>query len=116
MGLDSYWLKLCKPGETAPVITFDPPLNLISGIMSEHGEGSFRGKVYAETIEHLSEISLYQELMENTNVQNIATALEQHIENTQHEPEIESIDPDLKDLARMFRAYGNAGYSLIGWW
>lgn len=116
MGLDSFFRMSCAPGECAPSIRIYPRPNLVGGVLSGDGnDGSFRGKVYAEDIERISGISLYQEHMCNEDVLNIADALEAWL----LEPDVEGLRVplhDIKDLARVFRAYGNSGYYLMGWW
>jgi hypothetical protein len=114
MGLDSYWVKVCAPGATAPLVEFDPPLALCQGMLSVGGSETFRGKVYAEMIEAVSGVSLYQELMPVMQVHAIASAL-RHVIDSDEWPQYKS-HPDLPDLSRMFTAYAEHNYSLAGWW
>ena len=114
MGLDSYWVKVVAPGQTAEPVLFDPPLQLCGGMFSG-GNSSFRGKVYAEMIEAISDISLYQELMPNDQVHAIADALGAVIANPEDWPDWAN-HPDLKDLRWMFGEYAKHNYLLAGWW
>jgi hypothetical protein len=50
MGLDSIWKM--PDGVNHPA--FEPALDLCGGLFSGFGQGSFRGKVYNEFIEHVS--------------------------------------------------------------
>jgi hypothetical protein len=127
MGLDSYWVD----PETRDVmeLAFQPTLKLVGGVLSEHGNGSFRSKVYNTFIEAVTRQSLYQDLIPNAVVREMATALEGVPEaDIQPEPESEHSDglkperqthpsvDELRDLKRMFRAYADAGAALAGWW
>jgi hypothetical protein len=124
MGLDSYWLK-DEETHTPMELEFEPELNLISGIMSGSGSGSFRGKAYSDFIERISGISLYQETMPNSEVHKIANALEDTDTDVMRQyfkdewgfdESKEYYDQHINDLTRMFRAYADAGAILHGWW
>jgi len=109
MGLDNFWYQNDAPEGTPPMgLSFDPPLNLCGGMFSAHGEGSFRGKVYADLIHEVSEIDIYGDLS-NEQVKQIADALEFQL--TLANPNL-----DIHDLARMFRAYADAGAVLVAWY
>lgn len=108
MGLDSFWK--CKKK-----IKFDPPLKLIGGMFSGHGEGSFRGKVYDLFIYDISDISLYQSEISNADVVRIADALDKHVCDDSCNFD-DDAHANLNDLRRMFRTYADAGAVLIGWW
>lgn len=110
MGLDSFWKH---PVEGTPDPEFDPPLALCGGMFSGNGRGSFRGKVYAEVIKDITGVSLYQEHIPNEAVREMAKALEEWTDGQDADYEDEE---GLFDLSRMFNAYANAGFELIGWW
>ena len=85
--------------------------------------GSFRGKAYADFIENISGISLYQENMSNDEVREIAEALEagdmkEMVELLREDwgGGEEDYFQHITDLTRMFRAYADAGAILHGWW
>ena len=127
MGLDSYWVD----PETRDVmeLVFQLTLKLVGGVLSEHGNGSFRGKVYNAFIEAVTGQSLDQDLIPNAVVREMATALE-NVLNADIEPilvpgQSNDLKPErrthpsveeLHDLKRMFRAYASAGAALDGSW
>lgn len=104
MGLDSFWEH---PTEGTPDPDFDPPLQLCGGMLSGNGQHSFRGKVYNEIVESVTGVSLYQERIPNSVVQQMAAKLALELTDGSDES---------ADLVRMFLAYGAAGFDLIGWW
>ena len=119
MGLDSFWMY----GDEPLYLDFDPELNLIGGMFSGSGAGSFRGKSYSDFIENISGVSLYQEDMPNEDVVRIAEALE----NTSMETKVSLLKEDwggmednyeqhITDVTRMFRSYADYGATLHGWW
>lgn len=129
MGLDNYWIH----PETSEVmeLPFQPPLKLVGGVFSEHGNGSFRGKVYNAFIVAVTGQSLYQDLIPNAVVREMATALESVSERDVEFFRGESWGPIncpnrerasylsvevLRDLKRMFLAYADAGAALESSW
>lgn len=122
MGLDSFW-EMPPGGKKAE---FEPPLRLCGGMFSEHGEGSFRGKVYDALVESVTGESLYQEDIDPATVAKMAVALA----STEFESLPESLRAgeskdnsgyavnreEYEDLRRMFSAYAVRGASLRGWW
>jgi len=123
MGLDSMWV--------VPVINaknedpdFDPPLRLVGGVFSEHGRGSFRGKVYSDIIENITGVNLYQGTIPSPTIREMSEKLEA-FELTEEFYEdnriwvgqtFEEYSEQINDLKRMFAAYAKAGASLHGWW
>lgn len=105
MGLDSFWVY--PDGDDVKHPEFDPPLRLCGGMFSGNGSGSFRGKVYDADIRVVTGQSLYREVIDNETVRLMAERLEMFST---------SESPEQKDLARMFRAYADAGFMLKGWW
>jgi len=109
MGLDCYWTK---PGESKSTpLDFDPPLCF----EGEHdrqqrreGWAHFRGNAAADLIEELTGVSLYGHI-ENHVVMEMADILER---DAFRRPMTDMV----RDLARLFRAYGKAGYELRGSW
>lgn len=108
MGLDSFWVH--PDGEDVPHPEFDPPLRLCGGMFSGNGSGSFRGKVYEDLVREVTGHSLYQEVIDNETVRAMADDLAV-LQNCSSRDNIEQ-----KDIARMFRAYADAGFELKGWW
>ena len=134
MGLDNYWVKIIDSGDGREIIpmdelpdgerpAFDPPLYVCGGLFSG-GDYSFRGKVYVGLILEVTGYSLYDEHIENDGILAIADALEDFI--ARHDADLEAAltnlscfcerEPEeVRDLARMFRAFGEAGAALEAW-
>jgi hypothetical protein len=120
MGLDSYW-KLPKRKRHP---NFDPPLQLCGGMLSGHGCGSFRGKVYDKVVEGITGVSLYQEEIDADTVMHMSNELNgtpYHTVVSQDLERDEDYDFDISeseygDLQRMFKGYADKGATLHGWW
>ena len=109
MGLDNFW-RLPEGKE----VTFKPPLKLCGGMLSGHGDGSFRGKVYDEIVEDVTRVSLYGDIDAATVKQ-----MSEMLDGTPYDPEFEA-NFDIKkaeynDLRRMFRTYADADANLAAW-
>lgn len=114
MGLDSYFFF---PGsedkDTWPKV--DIKVQLCGGM-------SFRGKVYDGVIRQVTngDFSLYHEEQDNEAVLAIATALEEALktqpDRQDWKVEYTTTRQEVEDLAKAFRAYGDAGYGIAGWW
>lgn len=119
MGLDSYF-TFAGAEETWPKV--DLKVNLCGGMFSGGDDGlSFRGKVYDDIVEQTSggKLTLYVEDQDNEMVQEIADALEAGLKSAPDRQvwgEYECARAQVEDLAKAFRVYGDAGYSLVGWW
>lgn len=98
------------------LIEFIAPRHLCDGLFSGSGQGSFRGKVYNEFIEHVSGISLYQEEMSNADVRKVARSLATYDSRSKDLVAFEITLAEIDDLTRMFTEYGDAGATLVGWW
>jgi len=122
MGLDSFWVHpndTDEHKETHP--EFTPELRLCGGMFSEFGSGSFRGKEYSAFIEDWTDFHLYHELMDNETVAEIGLHLQRYADNmVSHDLTLHTnydiSEDEVRDLARMFVAYGAAGFELVGWW
>jgi hypothetical protein len=119
MGLDSFWVieeeKIMGPhleGQEPEEVKFEPHLNLCGGLYSEHGQRSFRGKVYNYFFEDRFGVSLYRELISNDEVRKISEMLDNVDIRTLGNGE----RMWFHDMRRMFKKYSKAGYSLLGWW
>jgi hypothetical protein len=114
MGLDSYW----ELPEGAEAPTFEPELNLCGGMLSGHGGGSFRGKVYDSAVAHITGQTLYEYVIHNDKVKEMADKLEAAPDESFYEKGWQDFlnDEVIADLKRMFRGYADAGASLKGWW
>lgn len=112
MGLDNYW-TLPEGKE----VKFDPPLKLVGGLFSGHGEGSFRGKVYNDFFEQVTGFSLYTNLTPEQ-VDQASIILDSlgddQIQELAEEYLDDWYDPEqhVRDLQRMFYKYACEGASL----
>lgn len=111
MGLDNFW----EMPEGKPCLKFDPPLSLCGGMFSDHGEGSFRGKVYNGFVEDMTGYSLYADELSNTAIKEIAAALEKVAAND-HLEDYGLTEEEVADLVRMFQEYAKAGATLTAWY
>ena len=110
MGLDSYW----KDSKTGEVVHLGKDYKLCGGLMSGHGDGSFRGKVYDSLVEEITGVSLYSERIPNATVKEMASKLA--AANTEELEGFEITPEEFKNLVQMFQDYAEAGCDLSGWW
>ena len=114
MGLDSIW-------KSPKRVWFWKKPDLAAGLYSGHGQGSFRGGRYNDTIKAISPYSLYSYELSNEQVKEIADALAAHSFDTtmqlvrrQEGMELEAAE--YADLTRVFAKYAKAGTKLLGSW
>jgi hypothetical protein len=119
MGLDSYFIL---NNGIATDLEW-PEVKLCGGMLSGHGDGSFRGKVYDRIFVEITAKSLYEEEANNDWVFEAAQDLEIWEDRNTHLPddyivdlEWETTAREVRDLARMFRFAAEAGCSYHGWW
>ena len=111
MGLDNYWMK--NKEELGEV---EGEFKICGGMLSGNGNDSFRGKVYCRFIEDVCNENLYDEMIPNETVKQMADDLEatewrdSYIENYDIEEE------EFKDLVKMFRIHADAGHYLVSSW
>ena len=111
MGLDNYWMK--NKEELGEV---EGEFKICGGMLSGNGNDSFRGKVYFRFIEDVCNENLYDEMISNETVKQMADDLEatewrdSYIENYDIEEE------EFKDLVKMFRLHADAGHYLVSSW
>ena len=111
MGLDNYWMK--NKEELGEI---EGEFKICGGMLSGHGNDSFRGKVYCRFIEDVCNENLYDEMIPNETVKQMADDLEatewrdSYIENYDIEEE------EFKDLVKMFRLHADAGHYLVSSW
>ena len=110
MGLDSFWMqdneRASVPGE----------FRICGGMLSGHGNDSFRGKVYNDIIESLTGVSLYQEKIPNETVKQMSDKLDCHVWNRFIGEQFDISEDSFNDLLLMFRLHSQAGHDLVGWW
>ena len=111
MGLDNYWMK--NKEELGEV---EGEFKICGGMLSGNGNDSFRGKVYFRFIEDVCNENLYDEMIPNETVKQMADDLEatewrdSYIENYDIE------EGEFKDLVKMFRLHADAGHYLVSSW
>ncbi|NCA13187.1 MAG: hypothetical protein EBS89_03490 [Proteobacteria bacterium] len=111
MGLDSFWVdenskKASVPGE----------FRLVGGMLSGHGNDSFRGKCYNGIVEAVTGVSLYQEKIGNEVVREMSDKLGAVQWSSQFGFDHDIDESEFRDLVRMFRLHADEGHSLCGWW
>ena len=118
MGLDSIWsIGTGKSGLTkARKVIFRPRLNLVGGLFSGEGQGSFRGKAYNRFIEEQTGESLYQKKIPNSKVKKISDRLQKMDWYVGLNKRYKISKQEFNDLKRMFKRYAKEGAILYGWW
>ena len=116
MGLDNYWMK---SKEEPGIIEGD--FKLCGGMLSGHGNDSFRGKVYNQFVEDVTGISLYGYTPDDNEISNeVIRDMADGLEATEwRDSYIENYDiteEEFKDLVRMFRLHADAGHYLVAWY
>lgn len=112
MGLDNYWVKK----DQSEPFEIGRDFGLCGGIMSGHGDGSFRGKVYDQLIEHVTGVSLYTARIPSEKVKEMAQKLEATEYDSNWENEFGVGETEWGGLVQMFLAYANVDGELIAWW
>ena len=127
MGLDNYW---AKPGESkSKPLDFDPPLSFEDDYdhqLRREGWASFPGRAWHVVIKQITGVSIYCKWLDNATIREMADRLEAYAAKPWQlpptPPELHRkgwefvCEEWLPDLARLFRAYGEAGYGLYGDW
>jgi hypothetical protein len=122
MGLDTFAsrtpddVSLTEDDERA----FDEAgLQLCGGIYSG-AESSFRGKVYADAVERVTSVNLYQEWIPPETVRLMAKAFEdcdpEAVERDLATSTREVTQTEIDYLRRFFQICAERGLGLIGWW
>lgn len=138
MGLDTYAVRpLAEDDLSEEEKAMDPPplwgppadlsifegIELCGGMMSANGSGSFRGKVYAEYVEQITGLSLYEAMIEPDTVRHMANLLEADLPDPDakgdaiaYEGDWNVTVEDARNLAKWFRACADNGLHVHGWW
>jgi hypothetical protein len=87
-------------------------VNLCGGMLSTCGQGSFRGGVYDDLIERLTDISLYVEFIAPATVAEMVRKLAETNRAALFPDEREDFD----DLVKFFQICRVSGYGLHGSW
>lgn len=114
MGLDTYALpsehgKLSKKDMQA---FKEAGIRLCGGILSGYGDdGSFRGKVYSDTIHKITGYSLYQDWIPPEDV----VDMYQKLKLCRHE-DYQGHEEDIENLRKFFKVCVERKLGLWGWW
>jgi hypothetical protein len=111
MGLDNYWKKNAEEyGE------IEGEFKVCGGILSGNGNDSFRGKVYHRLVEDITGEDLYQDVIENDTIKEMAESLESATYNPQYNEFYYIDEEEFRDLVKMFRLHADAGHYLESCW
>jgi hypothetical protein len=111
MGLDSYAVKVVS----ADADKFSHITHLCGGLFSGNGsDASFRGKVYAEAISDITDVSLYNVLISPETVETMYDYLKDASYDLVEEWGLEPEEAD--DLIAFFKVCADEHYGLSGWW
>lgn len=113
MGLDSFWVDANRE-----VVGVEGDFNICGGMLSDHGNRSFRGKVYSDIIKQITGESLYQEYISPEKVKEMSKALEEttYDEVCTIDSSRQLEEKEYSDLVAMFSAHSKANHGLVGWW
>lgn len=118
MGLDNFWRNT---DASAPKME---NVNLCGGICSDMLGGDqncFRGKVYSNFIFQITLESLYQEVIPNDKIKEMAAKLSLFLVENEGRIIIDEYQrkfnpEEIKDLVKMFNYHAEYGSELRGWW
>ena len=115
MGLDNFWVA---PANNQRVTSEKlEGLKVWGGMLSPNGNGGFRGKVYADIIQHYADTSIYEEL-DNQAVMGVWYAIEgiRWEDLTSDEQSILDEQAYWDDFKKMWRYYAEQGFGLHAWY
>lgn len=113
MGLDNFFQNT---DPSAPAMDFEP--RLCGGMFSGHGQASFRGKVYNSFILFVTGESLYQDVIPNDKIKEMAQKLTEFYSQYPNDVigDYNLSKEELFDLVRVFNYHAQHGSELVGWW
>lgn len=111
MGLDNYWKK--NENEFGHI---EGEFKIFGGMSSGNGNDSFRGKVYARIIEDITMVNLYDDIIPNETVKQMADDLEAVTFIPEYIVHYDIEKDEFDDLVKMFRLHANAGHYLVSSW
>ena len=119
MGLDSYFGRFVNGTLEEDEDIQWPEVNLTGGIMSGHGDGSFRGKVYEDMFAAMTGDTLYHAKQSSEWVQQMSIAM---IKFTADEQRLELLTNEWHDkdhilgFVAMFACAAHNNLEYVGWW
>lgn len=115
MGLDNYWMK-----NKEELGTIEGEFKICGGMLSGHGNDSFRGKVYHRFVEDVTDVSLYGDSDTNEipleTVKKMADDLEALEWRDSYIENYDITEEEFRDLVKMFRLHVDAGHYLVSSW
>lgn len=111
MGLDNVWKH---NGETASI---EGEFYVCGGMLSGHGNSSFRGKVYDSIISEVTEHSLYEDQLSSDIVKEMSEKIQAANFNDIKEFSSYNIRPEeWESFQKMWKAHADAGHELVAWY
>ena len=111
MGLDNFW----KDGEEDGII--EGSYRICGGMCSDHGNSSFRGKVYSAIVSSLTGTSLYQDKIENEEVVKMGKILaEAGYEKAASHSDYQLCPDEWEDFVKAWQEHAKEGHQLISWY
>jgi hypothetical protein len=96
-----------------------PPV-LVGGLLSGNGDGpSFRGKVYSDFVEHVTEQTLYQELIENSIVRKMVESFDNFLNEFPEDKTYQKMDLTKEEAVALrdwLKVVADNDGSVMGWW
>ena len=111
MGLDNLWKK--NDNEDARV---EGDFQICGGMFSDNGNSSFRGKVYWRLIEDITMVNLYDDMITNEQIKQMADDLEKTEFIPEYISHYDVEEEEFNDLKKMFRLHADAGHYLISFY
>ncbi len=85
-------------------------IKLWGSMFSKTGQGSFKGKVYIEEIEKITDVSLYQEYIGPDIVENMCEEIQEYIDDN------DEVSEHITELCKFFKVCVKHGLALNNWW
>ena len=124
MGLDNYLTKDDTNELPSEVLEDLKGLNLCGGMLSGNGtNGSFRGKVYAEEVEQITGVSLYDAEIPPETLRSMAKAMILALGRVSLSASVEEVldnpteyTDEVDDLTMLFAVGAKHGCTLVSWY
>ncbi len=113
MGLDNFWKK--NKDEFGIV---KAKLKVCGSMLNDEDDNndSFRGKMYARIILDITMVDLYDDMIPNETVKQMADDLEATEFRPEYIAHYDIEKDEFEDLVKMFRLHADAGHYLVSSW
>jgi len=111
MGLDNYWMK-----NKEELGTIEGEFKVWGGALSDNGNDSFRGKIYAGMVKEITGKNLYDEEISNDVCKDIASKLEAFDFYQITENNYDISEEEYNSFVQMFKLHSEAGHYLVSSW